>query len=168
MRYATIRAGKKPKVVRTDKLRSYIMGIGDEFGTFTKHVQGGPFKTASSGESTAEIERFHKTLEQRTKVFDRYKDIESIKLLTQGWLINYNFFKQNEAIGNIPPAQCMSKIVPFKAWKDVVRNKKLRPTTNYKVILRPRKPTEKQKDNFIIPTIDVTLKLIDESVKESA
>ncbi|MDD5700786.1 MAG: DDE-type integrase/transposase/recombinase [Dehalococcoidales bacterium] len=168
MRYATIRAGKKPKIVVTDKLKSYIVGVGDEFGTYTKHVQGGPFKTISSGESTAEIERFHKTLEQRTKVFDRYKDIESIKLLTQGWLINYNFFKQNEAIGNIPPAQCMSKTVPFKDWNDVVRNKKLRPATNYQVILHPRKPTKKQKDDFIIPTIDVTLKPINEPVKESA
>ena len=46
-----------------------------------------------SGESTAEIERFHKTLEQRTKVFEKFKDLKSIKLLTDGWLINYNLFQ---------------------------------------------------------------------------
>jgi len=71
-------------------------------------------------ESTAEIERFHKTLEQRTKLFQKYNDIDSIKLLTSGWLINYNFMKQNEGCGNIPPAQAMSKIVPLKDWNDVV------------------------------------------------
>ena len=120
MRKASERAGKTPRAVVTDKLRSYIVAIEDEFGADTKHVQGGPFKTVASGESTAEIERFHRTLEQRTKVFQKFKDIDSIKLLTQGWLVNYNFFKQNEGCGNIPPAQVCSKVVPFKDWNDVV------------------------------------------------
>jgi hypothetical protein len=113
-------AGRKPAIVRTDKLRSYDSGVGDIFGGYTRHVKGGPFKSLDSGESTAEIERFHRTLEQRTEVFQKFKDIESIRLLTQGWLINYNFFKQNEGCGNIPPAQAMSKVVPFKDWNDIV------------------------------------------------
>ena len=101
MKLAEQRAGKAPEVVITDKLRSYISGVEDVFGADTKHVQGSPFKLISSGASTAEIERFHKTLEQRTKVFQRYKDIKSIKLLTDGWLVYYNFFKQNEGVGNM-------------------------------------------------------------------
>lgn len=120
MRKAAERAGRTPRAIRTDKLKSYISAIEDEFGADTKHVQGGPFKTLESGESTAEIERFHRTLEQRTEVFQKYKDIESIKLLTQGWLINYNFFKQNEGCGNVPPAQVTSQTVPLKDWNDVV------------------------------------------------
>ena len=92
MRLAANRAGKTPKAIITDKLKSYISAVEDEFGADTKHVQGGPFKLVSSGESTAEIERFHKTLEQRTEIFQKFKDIASIKLLTDGWLINYNFF----------------------------------------------------------------------------
>lgn len=157
MRLAEERAGKIPKIVRTDKLKSYIAGIEDAFGADTKHVQGGPFKVITSGESTAEIERFHKTLEQRTKVFQKYQNIQNIKLLTNGWLVYYNFFKQNEGVGNIPPAQAMSKVVPFKDWKDVVTDKNVKPETNYKVALHPRKATAIQKDKFIIPTIDVTL-----------
>jgi putative transposase len=144
MRRASVRAGKTPKVVVTDKLRSYIIGVGDEFGTKTKHVQGGPFKTLSSGESTAQIERFHKTLEQRTKVFEKFKDLASIKLLTDGWLINYNFFKQNEGCGNIPPAQASSKSVPFKDWNDIVIPEG-KPDMNYKVNLHPRKSVKKGK-----------------------
>ena len=120
MRKAAERAGRTPRAIRTDKLRSYISAIEDQFGADTKHVQGGPFKTIESGESTAEIERFHRTLEQRTKVFQKYNDIESIRILTQGWLINYNFFKQNEGCGNVPPAQVTSKTVPLKDWNDVV------------------------------------------------
>jgi len=162
MRLASIRAGKTPKAVITDKLRSYIVGVGDEFGTHTKHVQGGPFKLLSSGESTAQIERFHKTLEQRTKVFEKFKDMASIKLLTDGWLINYNFFKQNEGCGNIPPAQFASKVVPFKDWNDIVIPEG-RPDVDYKVSLHPRKSIKKGK-----PVLDATLTPIEIAKGESA
>ncbi|MFC1907169.1 transposase [Chloroflexota bacterium] len=120
MKLAEQRAGKIPRVVITDKLKSYIVGIEEAFGADTQHRMGGPFKFKTSGESTAEIERFHRTLEQRTRVFQKYNDIDSIKLLTDGWLINYNFFKQNEGCGNIPPAQAASAIVPCKDWNDIV------------------------------------------------
>jgi len=142
MKLASQRAGKTPKVIITDKLRSYIVGIEDAFGADTKHIQGGPFKTVSSGESTAEIERFHRTLEQRTEVFQKYKDIASIRLLTGGWLINYNFFKQNEGCGNIPPAQAMSEVVPFKDWNDVVIPEGVS-DKDYKVSLYRRKSVKK-------------------------
>lgn len=52
MRYATIRAGKKLKMVITDKLKFFITGVGDEFGTHTQHVQGGPLESLESGNST--------------------------------------------------------------------------------------------------------------------
>ena len=151
MELAQERTGKTPKAVVTDKLKSYISGVEGAYGMDTKHVQGGPFKHIESGESTAEIERFHKTLEQRTKVFEKFKDIESIKLLTEGWLINYNFFKQNEGCGNIPPAQAMSKVVPFKDWNDIVRDTKL-PDIDYKVSLHRRSSVKKG-----YPVMDATL-----------
>lgn len=151
MKLASQRAGKTPKVIITDKLRSYIVGIEDAFGADTKHIQGGPFKLVSSGESTAEIERFHRTLQQRTKVFQKYKDIDNIRLLTDGWLINYNFFKQNEGCGNIPPAQAMSKVVPFKDWNDVVIPEGT-PDMDYKVSLHRRQSVKKGK-----PVLDATL-----------
>jgi len=151
MKLASQRAGKTPKIVITDKLKSYIVGVEDAFGADTKHIQGGPFKTLSSGKSTAEIERFHKTLEQRTKVFEKFEDIASIKLLTGGWLINYNFFKQNEGCGNIPPAQVASNVVPFKDWNDVVIPKGVS-DKDYKVSLYRRKSVKKGK-----PVFDATL-----------
>lgn len=147
MRLARVRAGKFPKVVITDKLKSYISGVGDEYGQQTEHRQGGPFKFKVSGESTAEIERFHKTLEQRTEVFQKYNDIDTIRLLTGGWLINYNFFKQNEGCGNIPPAQAASKVVPFKDWNDVVIPEGT-PDVDYNVRLSRRKTVKKGKPVF--------------------
>lgn len=155
-------AGKKPAIVRTDKLRSYDSGVGDIFGGYTRHVKGGPFKSNDSGESTAEIERFHRTLEQRTKVFHKYKDIESIRLLTQGWLINYNFFKQNEGCGNVPPAQAMSKVVPFKDWNDIVIPEG-EIDKDYKVTLHRRQSVKKG-----YPVYDATLSPIEKPSTESA
>ena len=162
MRLAAQRAGKTPKIIITDKLGSYIVAIEDEFGADTKHIQGSPFKTVFSGESTAEIERFHKTLEQRTKVFEKFKDIASIKLLTNGWLINYNFFKQNEGCGNIPPAQAASKVVPVKDWNDVVIPEGA-PDFDYKVSLHRRKSVKKG-----YPVFDAKLMPIKRETKESA
>lgn len=162
MKKAAQRAGKTPKAVITDKLRSYIVAIEDEFGADTKHVQGGPFKTVSSGKSTAEIERFHKTLEQRTEVFQKYNDIDTIRLLTGGWLINYNFFKQNEGCGNIPPAQAASSVVPFKDWNDVVIPEGVS-DKDYKVSLYRRKSVKKG-----YPVFDATLTPIEVNEVESA
>jgi putative transposase len=161
MKLAESRAGKTPKQVITDKLKSYTVGVEDAFGADTKHVQGGPFKFLNSGESTAQIERFHKTLEQRTKVFEKFKDIASIKLLTDGWLINYNFFKQNEGCGDIPPAQAISNVVPFKDWNDVVRPES-RPDVDYKVRLY-RRPSAKSK-----LVLDATLTPVKPDSVESA
>lgn len=151
MNRAKKRAGRFPKVVVTDKLKSYIQGVGDVYGSHTEHRQGGPFKLKDSGDSTAEIERFHRTLEQRTKVFQKYKNLDDIKLLTDGWLINYNFFKQNEGCGNIPPAQAASKVVPIKDWNDVVIPEDA-PDVDYKVSLSKRSTVKKG-----APVYDATL-----------
>jgi len=35
------------------------------------------------------------------------KTPESALLILNGWLVHYNFFKEHEALGNIPPAQKM-------------------------------------------------------------
>jgi putative transposase len=153
MELAKRRAGKSPKVVVTDKLASYIAGIEEAYGGDSRHLRGGPF---SLEHSTSLIERFHRTLEQRTKVFQKFKDIEDIRLLTGGWLVNYNFFKQNEGCGNIPPAQAMSKVVPFKDWNDIVRPESV-PETEYKVSLHRRQSVKKG-----YPVLDARLTPIEE------
>ncbi len=158
MDLAQKRVGKTPKVVVTDKLKSYIVGIEEAYGGDTTHRQGGPFDVENS---TSLIERFHRTLEQRTEVFQKYKDIDTIRLLTDGWLINYNFFKQNEGCGNIPPTQAMSKVVPFKDWNDIVIPEGV-PDMDYKVSLYRRKSVKRGK------VLDATLTPIKAPSGESA
>jgi transposase-like protein len=159
MEKAQERAGKTPKVVITDKLRSYIVGIEDAYGADSEHRMGGPFDVKNS---TSLIERFHRTLEQRTEVFQKYKDIETIRLLTDGWLINYNFFKQHEGCGNIPPAQAMSKVVPFKDWNDIVRPENV-PDTDYRVSLYRRRSVKQGR-----AVVDATLTPVKADGRESA
>jgi putative transposase len=112
-------AGKPPKVILTDKLGSYIDGVKLAYAGETKHIRSTPF---TSEDSTSKIERFHGTLKDRINVFRGFKNLETTKLLTDGWLIHYNFFKEHSALGNVPPAQKMGIAVPFKDWEDVVRN----------------------------------------------
>jgi len=70
-------------------------------------------------DSTNVIERFHGTLKDRTKVVRGFKNMETAKLLTDAWLVHYNFFKEHETLGNIPPAVKMGA-TPIKDWKEVI------------------------------------------------
>jgi transposase-like protein len=116
MKQAADRAGKVPRCVITDKLAAYLDGIELAFGADAKHIQSKPFTVENS---TNIIERFHGTLKDRTKVVRGFKNIDTAKILTDGWLVHYNFFKEHETLGNVPPAQKMGN-TPFKDWADVL------------------------------------------------
>jgi len=122
MQKAAIRAGRPPRKIITDKLNAYLDGIELAFGADTKHVQSKPFTVV---DSTNIIERFHGTLKERTKVIKSFKNMETAKLLTDAWLVHYNFFKEHESLGNVPPAQKMGKDVPFKDWSEILAQTKL-------------------------------------------
>jgi len=117
MKEAQRAAGKTPKRIITDRLAAYVDGIELVFGADTKHVQGKPFVDK---DSTNLIERFHGTMKDRTNVIRGFKNMKNAQLLTDAWLVHYNFFKEHESLGNIPPAQKMGH-VPFKDWIDVIK-----------------------------------------------
>jgi len=116
MQKAAKRAGKPPRRIITDKLAAYLDGIELAFGADSKHVQSKPFTVV---DSTNIIERFHGTLKERTKVIKSFKNMEAARILTDAWLVHYNFFKEHETLGNVPPAQKMGN-TPFKDWADVL------------------------------------------------
>lgn len=111
-------AGKTPKIIVTDYLKSYIDAIELAFGADTLHTKDKPFALKNLNNI---IERFHGTLKDRTDVMRGFKSIRTARLLTGAWLVHYNFFKEHEALGNVPPAQKMGIEVPFKNWAEVVR-----------------------------------------------
>jgi putative transposase len=150
MNEAKQRAGKSPKRIITDRLAAYIEGIELVFGADTKHIQSKPFTDVNS---TNIIERFQGTLKDRTKIVRGFKRMDTGELLTDAWLVHYNFFKEHESLGNIPPAQKMGIPIPFKSWADVVsRAKVIMPVkpkfisfTRVKSIPKKRHPKRKPK-----------------------
>jgi transposase-like protein len=143
MHEAKKRAGKSPKRIITDKLAAYIDGIEYVFGGDTKHIQSKPFTDLNS---TNVIERFQGTLKDRTKIIRGFKNLKTAELLTDAWLVHYNFFKEHESLGNIPPAQRMGLITPFKNWAEVVSPAKVASTTKpIQLSLVQAKPTTQRK-----------------------
>ncbi|MFO7996652.1 MAG: DDE-type integrase/transposase/recombinase [Dehalococcoidia bacterium] len=141
MNEAKRRAGKAPQRIITDKLAAYIDGIELVFGADTEHIQSKPFTDVNS---TNVIERFHGTLKDRTKVVRGFKNMESARLLTEAWLVHYNFFKEHGTLGDVPPAVKMGA-TPIKDWAEVVSQTKtitpLRPKAVLPIGLKPaRKP----------------------------
>lgn len=119
MQAAYRRAGKAPKVVVTDRLAAYLDGIELTFGGDTEHRQGSPFKLLESGESTAQIERFHGTIKDRTKVMRSFRDMDTLIQFMNGYLVYYNYFKPNEALKGETPAEAAELDYKVKNWKDL-------------------------------------------------
>ena len=119
MQKAWDRAQKTPRIIYTDKLAAYLDGIELAFGADTKHKQGGPFDVKNN---TNLIERFHGTIKTRTKVMRNLRNSETARLVMDGWLINYNFFRPHESLKNKTPGEVAKATFPFKSWLDVVRS----------------------------------------------
>jgi putative transposase len=117
MKLAYERTRKVPKVILTDKLASYLDGIELQFGSETKHIQSKPF---TETDSTNLIERFQGTLKDRTKVMRGMKTPESARLILDGWLVYYNFFRPHESLKDKTPAEVAKIRFPFRNWADVV------------------------------------------------
>lgn len=144
MRLAYERAGKAPKRIITDQLRAYLDGIELAFGADTKHIQSRPFIAENS---TNIIERFHGTLKDRTNVIRGFKNMEKARLLTEAWLIHYNFFKEHEALGNVSPAVAMKVPLPFRNWAGIIAPS---PKIEYPSLKRAGIPRPKQQIPVVI------------------
>lgn len=139
---AAMKAGKAPSRVITDKLAAYLDGIELVFGADSEHIQSKPFTVI---DSTNVIERFHGTLKQRTKIIKGFKNFETAQLLTDAWLVYYNFMKEHESLGNVPPAQRIGK-VPFKDWAEVLAQVKQDMLSGVETIRYPeyRRPAKRK------------------------
>jgi putative transposase len=115
---AAERAGKAPKVIITDKLAAYLDGIELAFGAATKHL---PAKKLTTSTGTQLIERFHGTLKSRTKVMRGLKKRVTARLIMDGWLIHYNFFRPHESLNGKTPAEKAEIRFPYKNWLDIVK-----------------------------------------------
>lgn len=114
---AAKRAGKLPKVVITDKLKSYIEGVENAFGADTKHIQSEPFQVKNI---TNLIERFHGTIKDRTKVMRALRNRTTLKTFMDGWLVYYNFLRPHMSLDGNRPAEEAGLKYDGKCWADIV------------------------------------------------
>jgi transposase-like protein len=114
---AARRADRVPEVIRTDKLASYLDGIELAFGADTRHIQA---KKLTAKDGTQLIERFHGTLKDRTKVMRSMMRKETARILMDGWLAHYNFFRPHQALKGKTPAEVAKTESPYKSWRDIV------------------------------------------------
>jgi len=119
MELASEKAGKVPKVVITDSLASYLDGIELAFGSDTKHIQSHPF---AKDDSTSLIERWHATLRERTKVMWGMKKPDTARVILDGFLVFYNYFRPHESLDDKTPAEIAGIDYPYKNWLDVVKS----------------------------------------------
>jgi putative transposase len=136
MEKAREKAGRNPRVIYTDKLRAYLEGIEQTFGSDTKHQQGSPFDIENN---TNLIERFHGTIKERTKVMRGLRTLDTAKTFMNGWLVHYNFFRPHMSLNDRTPASMAKINFPFKNWKDVVEQP-FEKTMRIKTKLIYRKP----------------------------
>lgn len=114
---AAERSATTPRLIVTDKLQAYIDGIERVFGAETAHIRSEGMATESHNNI---IERFHGTLKQRTKVMRGLRTPNTDRLVLDGWLIHYNYFRPHESLQGKTPAEAAQMDFPFKSWKDVV------------------------------------------------
>ena len=117
MRRARLASYNEPKVIKTDKLRSYDQAIDDVF-PLAKHVK-------SQG-LTAEVnnnlsERLQGSYRSRTKTLRGLDSVESGQRYLDGWTLTYNHFRDHEGADGEPPAVKARANLPYKEWADVVR-----------------------------------------------
>lgn len=125
MELAAKRAGKAPGRVYTDKLAGYLDGIELAFGADTEHITGSPFEVDNDNNI---IERMQGTIKDRTKVIRGFKTVPTAKLILDGFLIHYNFFRPHMSLKELPPkgldktpAEVAKVIRPVKNWTELVR-----------------------------------------------
>ena len=118
MRKAAKAAAKPPRVVKTDKLRSYNQAIEKTF-PFAFHVKSEGLHDSLNNNKS---ERLQGTFRQRTKTLRGLDSHESGQRYLDGWVINYNLFRGHEALDDKTPAEAAKVNPPFREWADVVRD----------------------------------------------
>ena len=88
---------RKPVKVRRATSQEFVQWM-NQHGVFIRYIQPG------KPNQNAFIERFNRTY--RNVVLDLYlfRNLEEVREITAGWLIEYNELRPHNAFGGIPPA----------------------------------------------------------------
>lgn len=117
MSQAVKAAGHTPKIINLDRGKAFLDGIEIVFGADTTNLQPEEFAFKPN---TNRIERFHTTLEDRSKILRRMKNQETAKLIMEGWLVHYNFFRPRTELNNKTPGEVAKATFPYRSWQELI------------------------------------------------
>ena len=117
---ALANAARPPTKITTDGLGSYVDAVRAVFPNGTKHeVSDGIYEEVNNNLS----ERLQGSFRQRTKTQRGLEERRTGQDYLDGWVLDYNFFKDHEAHRGQQPADAagVSAQVPWDSWEDITR-----------------------------------------------
>jgi len=106
-----------PSYIVSDGMRAYPDAIERVFGADSEHIRS---KGLTAEINTNIIERFQGTVKERTKVMRGLKTMESAKIISEGFIIHYNFLRPHMTLKGKTPAVVAGLKLPFKTWIELV------------------------------------------------
>lgn len=106
-----------PRVIYTDKLASYLVGVNPTFGEDFKHERGCLFDIK---DNASLIEHFHAAFKDRSRIMHRLRNLGTIRRFMESWLLHYNYIRPNTFLAGRTPAEMAGVKLPFRDWKDFV------------------------------------------------
>jgi transposase-like protein len=106
-----------PKEIVSDGLAAYPDAVEQVFGADSTHIRA---KGLTAEINTNIIERFQGTVKERTKVMRGLKTMDSAKIISEGFIIHYNFLRPHMTLGGKTPAKVAGLKLPFKTWIELV------------------------------------------------
>ena len=117
-RKALAASAEPPKTIKTDKLRSYVSAARKMFPD-AQHIQSDGIRSQDNNNNLSE--RLQGTFRDRTKTLRGLETRETGQRYLDGWVLDYNMFRDHEALGGRTPADAARVEAPFREWSDVVR-----------------------------------------------
>ena len=141
---AKLAAASPPQRITTDGLASYVDAVKAVFPGARHVVSQGIHQPVNNTIS----ERLQGSFRQRTKTQRGLQARRTAQEYLDGWVIDYNFFKDHETLKGRTPAPVAGVVgqVPWRSWEDVTRlggevaEVEIKNTTPY-----PHKPGSKPK-----------------------
>lgn len=115
---------QRPEEIVTDGAQVYPPAISNAFGRGGKkliHVSG---PGLVQGQTNNRVERFHRSVKQRTKPMGAFRSAKSLDTFAKGFRLQHNFIKPHHALDGKTPAESAGLADGRKTWRGLIREAK--------------------------------------------
>lgn len=143
--------GVMPETITTDRLGSYEAAIGLMLPG-VKHIKSDGIHEEVNNNLS---ERVQKTFRSRTKTMDGLYGQKTGQKYLDRWVVDYNHFKDHEALDGRTPAEAAQVEIKLNEWTDIVREAdKFKAAEN--AVKHGKRPKSKTNRNQRKPTLGET------------